>query len=93
MSAADESLAHGVFAYADEPLRMVAYRMAETGVTKLPVVSRQDGAPLGIIELSDLLTARSRILEAEQRRERLLGTRAQLRAIAAMFGGDRRRTS
>jgi hypothetical protein len=90
---AGEAGAHGVFAYADEPLRMVAYRMAETGVTRLPVVSRQDGTPLGIIELSDLLTARSRILEAEQRRERLLGTRAQLRAIAAMFGGDRRRTT
>jgi H+/Cl- antiporter ClcA len=90
---AGEAGAHGVFAYADEPLRMVAYRMAETGVTKLPVVSRQDGASLGIIELSDLLTARSRILESEQRRERLLGTRAQLRAIAAMFGGDRRRTT
>ena len=93
VSAVDEAGAHGVFAYADEPLRMVAYRMAETGVTRLPVVSRQDGASLGIIELSDLLTARSRILEAEQRRERLLGTRAQLRAIAAMFGGDRRRTT
>jgi len=90
---AGEAAAHGIFAYADEPLRMVAYRMAETGVTRLPVVSRQDGTPLGIIELSDLLTARSRILEAEQRRERLLGTRAQLRAIAAMFGGDRRRTT
>jgi H+/Cl- antiporter ClcA len=83
----------GVVAYADEPLRMVAYRMAETGLTRLPVISRQDGTALGIIELSDLLTARSRILEAEQRRERLLGTRDQLRAIAAMFGGDRRPTS
>jgi H+/Cl- antiporter ClcA len=83
----------GVIAYADEPLRIVAYRMAETGVTRLPVVARQTGEPLGIIELSDLLTARSRILEAEQRRERLLGTREQLRAIGAMFGGDRRRAA
>ena len=84
---------HGVVAYADEPLRIVAFRMAETGLTRLPVVSRQDGARLGIIELSDLLTARSRILESEHRRERLLGTRDQLRAVAAMFGGDRRRTT
>ena len=83
---------HDVVAYADEPLRIVAYRMAETGVTRLRVVSRHDGTPIGIIELSDLLTARSRILESEKRRERLLGTRAQLRAIAAMFGGDRRKT-
>ena len=67
--------------------------MAETGVTRLPVIARQTGERLGIIELSDLLTARSRILEAEQRRERLLGTREQLRAIGAMFGGDRRRAA
>jgi H+/Cl- antiporter ClcA len=82
----------GVIAYADEPLRIVAFRMAETGVTRLPVIARQSGERLGIIELSDLLTARSRILEAEQRRERLLGTRDQLRAIGAMFGGDRQKT-
>jgi H+/Cl- antiporter ClcA len=88
-----DARAHGVVAYSDEPLRMIAYRMAETGATRLPVVSRQDGAALGIIELSDLLTARSRILDAEQRRERLLGTRGQLRAIAALFGGERRPTA
>ena len=81
---------HGVVAYSDEPLRMIAFRMAETGVVRLPVVSRADGARLGIIELSDLLTARSRILNAERHRERHLGTRAQLRAVAALFGGDRR---
>ena len=80
--------AHGVVAYADEPLRVVAYRMAEHELTRLPVIS-PEGATLGIIELSDLLTARSRVLEAEQRRERHLGTRVQLRAIAALFGGDR----
>src|SRR5437762_4822706 len=54
---------HGVVAYSDEPLRIIAFRMAETGVVRLPVVSRADGARLGIIELSDLLTARSRILK------------------------------
>ena len=82
----------GIVAYADEPLRIVAYRMAETGLTRLPVISRQNGDRLGVIELSDLLTARTRILESEQRRERLLGTRDQLRALAAMFGGDRQKT-
>jgi hypothetical protein len=85
-------LADGVVAYGDEPLRIIAYRMAETGLTRLPVVSRETGEKTGFIELSDLLTARSRILAAEQRRERLLGTRDQLRAIGAMFGGDRQKT-
>ena len=79
----------GAIAHADEPLRIVAYRMAEKGLTRLPVVT-SDGSTLGVIELADLLTARSRVLEAEQHRERTLGTRVQLRAIAALFGGDRR---
>jgi hypothetical protein len=87
-----DARSHGVFAYGDEPLRIVAYRMAEKALTRLPVLSRSDGATLGVIELSDLLSARTRILDAEQRRERTLGTRVQLRAIAALFGGDRRPT-
>jgi rRNA processing protein Krr1/Pno1 len=66
--------------------------MAEKALTRLPVVSRSDGATLGIIELSDLLSARTRVLDSEQRRERILGTREQLRAIAAMFGGERQHT-
>jgi CIC family chloride channel protein len=87
-----DARATGVVAYADEPLRIIAYRMAETGVTRLPVVA-PDGSTLGIIELRDLLFARSRVLDAEKRRERTLGTRAHLRAIAALFGGDRRSTT
>src|SRR5205814_7921393 len=63
--------------FRSEPLRMVAYRMAEKALTRLPVLSRSDGRTLGVIELSDLLTARSRVLEHEQRRERMLGTREQ----------------
>jgi len=55
-------------------------------------VVRETGEKTGFIELSDLLTARSRILAAEERRERLLGTRDQLRAIGAMFGGDRQKS-
>jgi hypothetical protein len=57
-------------------------------------VLARDGSTdaIGVIELSDLLSARTRVLEAEQRRERTLGTRAQLRAVAALFGGDRRPT-
>jgi H+/Cl- antiporter ClcA len=86
-----DARSHGVFAYADEPLRVVAYRMAEKALTRLPVVSRSDGATLGVIELSDLLSARTHVLDAEHRRERMLGTRAQLRAIAALFGGNRKK--
>jgi chloride channel protein, CIC family len=88
-----DARSHGVIAYEDEPLRIVAYRMAEKELTRLPVLSRADHTTTGVIELSDLLTARSRVLDAEQRRERTLGTRAHLRAIAALFGGDRRRSA
>jgi H+/Cl- antiporter ClcA len=70
-----------VVAYSDEPLRMIVYRMAATGLTRLPTVSRRDGALIGMIALTDLLTARARILDAEQRRERVLGARLKLPAI------------
>jgi chloride channel protein, CIC family len=69
-----------IVAYDDEPLRMVVYRMAETGFTRLPVV-RRDGRLLGVIALTDLLVARTRILEAERRRERVLGRRVRLPRI------------
>ena len=64
-----------VLAYPDEPLRAVVYRMAESGLTRFPVVERDGGKLLGIISLKDLLIARTRILEAEQRRERVLHPR------------------
>jgi H+/Cl- antiporter ClcA len=68
--------ANPVVAYPDEPLRVVVYRMAETGLTRLPVVTRDgSGTLLGIVSLRDLLQARVRNLEAEQRRERLLPVR------------------
>jgi CBS domain-containing protein len=70
-----------VVAYGDEPLRVLAFRMAEKGVTRLPVVERRDGTLVGMVGLSDLLTARTRILEAEQRRERVLGSRLRLRVF------------
>jgi H+/Cl- antiporter ClcA len=72
-TAASETLVRGVVAYEDEPLRVVVFRMAETGVTELPVVARSDEHVLGVIALSDLLTARARVLDDERRRERLLG--------------------
>ena len=68
-----------VVAYPDEPLRVVVYRMAETGLTRFPVVEREDTQRLaGIIALTDLLKARVRNLEAERRRERILPLRLVL---------------
>jgi H+/Cl- antiporter ClcA/predicted transcriptional regulator len=61
-------------AYPEESLRVVVYRMAETGLTRFPVVNR-DGTLVGMIALTDLLKARSLNLEAERRRERVLATR------------------
>ncbi len=81
-------------AYPDESLRMIVYRMAETGLTRFPVIDRQRRL-VGMIGLQDLLKGRALTLEAEQRRERVLGTR-----IAVLFGrrgaatvGDRGRLS
>jgi H+/Cl- antiporter ClcA/predicted transcriptional regulator len=62
-----------VVAYADEPLRVVVYRMAETGLTRFPVVSRDDPHRiLGIVALTDLLRARERNLLEERHRARHL---------------------
>jgi CBS domain-containing protein len=58
-------------AHPDEPLRVIVYRMAETGLTRFPVVEREGRKLVGIVSLSDLLKARAYNLEAEQRRERV----------------------
>ena len=75
-----------VTAFPDEPLRLVVYRMAETGLTRMPVVDRDDPLKLvGMISLTDLLLARTRNLEEERRRERVLRLRLfpiQLKAVA-----------
>jgi len=63
-------------AYPDEPLRVVVYRMAETGLTHFPVVERDGHNTLvGMVSLDDLLKARVHSLEAERRRERVLPLR------------------
>jgi CIC family chloride channel protein len=63
-------------AFADEPLRVVVYRMAETGLTRMPVVERGDSRKLvGMISLEDLLGARTRNLTEERTRERVLRIR------------------
>jgi len=76
--------ARPVVAHPDESLRMVVYRMAETGLTRFPVVERDSGCLVGMISLNDLLKARSLNLDAEQRRERVLGAH-----IALPFGARR----
>jgi CBS domain-containing protein len=65
-----------VTAFPDEPLRLVVYRMAASGRTRMPVVQRGDPLKvLGMIALADLLRARTRDLEEEHRRERVLRLR------------------
>jgi chloride channel protein, CIC family len=64
-----------VVAYPDEPLRAVMYRMAETSLTRFPVVERgPDRKLMGMIALNDMLKATQRHLEEERRRERVLRT-------------------
>jgi CBS domain-containing protein len=73
-----------VVAHPDEPLRVVVFRMAETGFTRLPVVDSDTGQLAGMISLHDLLMARVRNLSEERHRERVLqlrlpfGSRARL---------------
>jgi len=60
-----------VEAYPDEPLRITVHRMAEKGVTRMPVVEPETRQLLGLISLDDLLKARTRHLEEERRREQV----------------------
>jgi CBS domain-containing protein len=76
---ADVGRTQPVVAYPDESLRVIVYRMAGTGLTRMPVILRSDPRQLvGIITLTDLLKARTHILVAEQRRERVLPLRLVL---------------
>ncbi|HEX6544173.1 MAG TPA: chloride channel protein [Ktedonobacterales bacterium] len=68
-----------IVAYPDEPLRVAVNRMAATGLTRFPVVERDNPRKLiGMVSLNDLLKARVSNLEAEQRRERVLPLRVKL---------------
>jgi CBS domain-containing protein len=68
-----EALRTPVVAHPDEPLRAVVLRMAETGLTRMPVVD--DGQLAGMVSLHDLLMARVRNLHEERKRERVLRLR------------------
>ncbi|HEY1422450.1 MAG TPA: chloride channel protein [Candidatus Acidoferrum sp.] len=60
---------HAIVVYPEETLRSAVHRMAEKGVTRMPVVQRETEKLLGMISLDDLLKARTRHLEEERRRE------------------------
>jgi len=72
---------HPEVIFDDEPLRPVVEKMAATGITRFPVVDREDPQRLlGTISLNNLLSARVIHLEAETRREQVL----QLPSVRAM---------
>jgi len=72
-SVADQVQRNPAVAYMDEPLRAVVYRMAETGLTRFPVVESAESQKLaGMVSLHDLLRARERSLQEERHRERVL---------------------
>ncbi len=72
-----------VVARPDEALRAIVYRMAEHGVTRLPVVSDGERPQLvGLVTLRELLQARARTLAEEHRRERMLRLELPRRAVS-----------
>ncbi len=84
-----------VVAFADEPLRVVVHRMAESGFTRFPVLDPQaDQQLVGMVSLNDLLLARTRNLEDERARERVLriripfGRQTESRKVALTEGSD-----
>ena len=79
-----------ITALPDETLRDVVNRMAESGLTRLPVVDRKDRQKLlGIISLTALLHARARNLEEERRRQRVLRLRHLFRPETNLISAER----
>jgi CIC family chloride channel protein len=86
---ADVAKGKPITAFADETMRDVVQRMADTGKTRLPVMDRAEPTCLlGMVTLAHTLKAKQRHLEEEQRRERLLTVRS---LIPAPFRPTRRR--
>ena len=61
-----------VDAQPDEPLRIVVNRMAESGLTRFPVVDDETEKLLGLVTLEDLLKGRTRHVEEERHREQVI---------------------
>jgi CBS domain-containing protein len=61
-----------VNAYPDEPLRVVVNRMAENGITRMPVIDGETQRLVGLVTLEDLLKARTRHVEEERHREQVI---------------------
>ena len=59
-------------AYPDEPLRIVVNRMAESGITRMPVIEEETEKLLGLVTLDDLLKGRARHVEEERHREQVI---------------------
>ena len=87
----DIAITEPIVAFPDEPLRIVAERMAQAGVTRLPVVARDDSTHLvGLVSLADLMRGRSRAADEERKRERSLRLRlpARMASPSLWFGDD-----
>ena len=65
----------GVYALAGEPVRAAMQRMIDLHRVALPVLTRHEGPVIGAIQLRDVVHARSRSLEEERLRERILQIR------------------
>jgi H+/Cl- antiporter ClcA len=66
-----------ITAFPWESCRVAAERMAQSGVGRLPIVSPDNPSQVvGIVTRSDLLKARSKYVDEEMRRERLIGSGA-----------------
>ena len=77
-------------AYPTETLRAIAYRMAESGCTELPVVAAPDDRRLvGVITLPQLLEGRLRDLREARHAERVL-TLWPVQRLPSMRAGCRR---
>ena len=76
-------------AYAGEPLRVVVNRMAESGLTRFPVVEHGTRKLVGMVSLDDLLRARTRSVEEELHRERVLRIRLPFAARQGRESPDR----
>ena len=75
-----DSAAGAPIVFADDTLRHVAYVMAESGRTELPVAERANpGAPIGTVRLEQLLEGRLRDLDEDRHRTRVLRPLALLR--------------